>query len=79
MDLPLPKLILTDTVSLLLPISSHSLSEHNMNALSDLFPSLRALSQAIRTHEGQAVVKEYLGDEVALDVVGFWDGDRTYD
>lgn len=50
-----------------------------MNVLSDLFPSLRALSQAIRTHEGQAVVKEYLGDEVALDVVGFWDGDRTYD
>ena len=81
-DLSLPSPTSTDTVSLLSHtttfISSYSSSEHNTNILSDLFPSLRALSRAVRSHEGQVIVKEYLGDEVALGVVGFWNRDRTY-
>lgn len=81
-DLPLPNSSLADSISLLSHttafISLQPLLEHDTNVLSDLFPSMRALSQAICSHEGQATVREYLGDEVALGVVRFWDRDRRF-
>lgn len=82
-DLPLPRPSLADSVKLLSHTTasalSLTLSDHDTNILSDLFPSLRGLSQAVRDPEGQAVIRNYLGDEVALGIAGFWDGDWAYE
>lgn len=52
--------------------SSVALTQHDVNILSDLFPSLKGLSQAIRTPEGRSLLDEYLGTAKALSIVGFW-------
>lgn len=46
--------------------------QQNLNILSDLFPSLRALSAAVRTVEGCQFIAEYLGDHVASNIAAFW-------
>lgn len=55
-----------------------ALSEHDMNILSDLFPSMRVLSQAVRSQEGQAVIADYLEEEVTRGLVAFWQQDCRY-
>jgi hypothetical protein len=52
---------------------SQSLSQHDINVLSDLFPSLSALSSAIRMQEGRQLLSEYLGDGIASKIVEFWE------
>ncbi|EAW15246.1 uncharacterized protein ACLA_059090 [Aspergillus clavatus NRRL 1] len=68
-----------DTVSLLYHMrtpSSASLSEQDANVLSDLFPSLNALSQSVRTSEGRFLLGEYLGQQ-ASEILEFWEADRV--
>lgn len=36
-----------------------------------LFPSLRSLSQAVRTQEGMALLEAYFGPEVSSELAGF--------
>lgn len=48
------------------------LSEHDTNVLSDLFPSFRALSQALMTPEGRDTVREYFDEETARGIIEFW-------
>ncbi|OKL58383.1 hypothetical protein UA08_06071 [Talaromyces atroroseus] len=50
--------------------------QQNLNILSDLFPSLRALSAAIRTMEGRQLIADYLGSRVARNIVAFWSEER---
>lgn len=52
---------------------SQSLSPHDINVLSDLFPSLSALSSAVRTPEGRQVLADYLGDGTASNIIEFWE------
>lgn len=49
----------------------------NVNILSDLFPSLRALSAASRTVEGHKLISEYLGERVAKYIESFWKEERA--
>lgn len=46
--------------------------QQNVNILSDLFPTLRALSAASRTVEERRLIVEYLGDQLAKHIVSFW-------
>jgi hypothetical protein len=48
-------------------------SQHDINVLSDLFPSLRALSSAIRTEDGRKLLADYLRDSVGSAVIEFWE------
>lgn len=50
--------------------------QHHVSVLSDLFPSLRALSVAIRSKKGQLITADYVGDEVANHIVSFWEEDK---
>jgi hypothetical protein len=71
---------LTDTVSLLHHMrapSSPLLPEQDANVLSDLFPSLRSLSQAIRTQEGRFALDDYLGSQMGTDIARFWKEDHV--
>lgn len=84
MDLPpLPSPSVADSLSLLsCTISSAptlALSEHGTNILSDLFPSMRVLSHAVRSQDGQAVIADYLGEEVTQGLVAFWQQDCRYE
>lgn len=68
-DIPSVTRSLADTVSLLHYMrtpSSPSLSEQDANVLSDLFPSLNTLSQAVRTSEGRFLLEEYLGQQAEV-------------
>ncbi|KAN0084753.1 P-loop containing nucleoside triphosphate hydrolase protein [Elaphomyces granulatus] len=49
------------------------LSEHDVNMLSDLFPSLSALSRAVRTQEGCKLLRDYLDEETVKKIVNFWE------
>ena len=73
---------LTDTVSLLHHMrapSSPSLPEEDANVLSDLWPSLKSLSQAIRTQQGRLMLEEYLGSQLGTDIAQFWKEDHVYE
>ncbi|XHG03377.1 hypothetical protein AWENTII_006686 [Aspergillus wentii] len=78
-ELPSLNPTLSDSVSLLSQTTkfggSRGLSEHDTNVLSDLFPSLGAMSQAVRTQEGRAVLQDYFGDRIMGEIVGFWEDD----
>ncbi|KAH8692110.1 hypothetical protein BGW36DRAFT_41965 [Talaromyces proteolyticus] len=52
--------------------SSQLHQRHNLNVLSDLFPTLRELSRATRTLEGRQLIIEYLGEEVEESIQAFW-------
>lgn len=56
--------------------SYHLLSETESNILSDLFPSLPALSRAVRTREGRALVMDHFDTETARRILEFWEGDQ---
>ena len=84
MDLPPPPApTVADSVSLLsyttAPAPVLALSEHDTNILSDLFPSMRALNQAVCSQEGQVVIADYLGEEVTRGLVAFWQQDCRYE
>ncbi|PKX91078.1 uncharacterized protein P174DRAFT_284153 [Aspergillus novofumigatus IBT 16806] len=73
---------LTDTVSLLHHMRapfSPSLPEEDANVLSDLFPSLKSLSQDIRTRQGRFALDEYLGVQLGTDIAQFWTEDYVYE
>ncbi|KAK9589264.1 hypothetical protein V6Z93_006640 [Aspergillus fumigatus] len=73
---------LTDTVALLHRMRAPSfapLLEQDANVLSDLFPSMKSLSQAIRTQEGSFALDEYLGSQLAMDITQFWKEDHVYE
>jgi hypothetical protein len=73
---------LTDTVSLLHRMrapSSLSLPEQDANVLSVLFPSLKSLSQAVRTQKGRFALDEHLGSQLAMDIAQFWKEDHVYE
>jgi hypothetical protein len=55
----------------------HLLSEHNINVLSDLFPTLSALSKACRTDAGRALLRNYVGEETARRIVDFWNREEV--
>ncbi|KAE8350147.1 hypothetical protein BDV28DRAFT_139720 [Aspergillus coremiiformis] len=55
------------------------LAEHDTNILSDLFETLRSLSQAVRTLEGWEVLVDYLGEVRAREVAKFWNHDAAYE
>ncbi|KAF7128685.1 hypothetical protein CNMCM5793_003536 [Aspergillus hiratsukae] len=57
--------------------SSPSLPEQDANVLSDLFPSLKSLSQAVRTQEGRFELDDYLGTQVGTDIARFWKEDHV--
>lgn len=79
-EIPLQKPSLTDSMTLLSHVTSaHSsvLSDQERNILSDLFPSLRSLSQAARALEGWEVLVDYLGEMRTREIAEFWDHDRV--
>ncbi|KAB8070143.1 hypothetical protein BDV29DRAFT_181440 [Aspergillus leporis] len=79
-DMPVQTPSLTESMALLTHVTSTSpsvLSGQERNILSDLFPSLRCLSQAVRTLEGWEVLIEYLGKDRAQEITEFWNGDTT--
>jgi hypothetical protein len=49
------------------------LSEHQVNRLNQLFPSIRALERGTSTADGQAQIRTYLDAMTARDVVDFWE------
>ncbi|QKX55204.1 uncharacterized protein TRUGW13939_02296 [Talaromyces rugulosus] len=48
-------------------------AKHNLNVLSDLFPSLRALSRAATTPDGRQLIVDYLGEDLADSIQAFWE------
>ncbi|KAL5336859.1 hypothetical protein BJX70DRAFT_261863 [Aspergillus crustosus] len=77
-DMPINGPSLSDTVALLAPTTSdypNSLCQQTTNVLSDLFPSFRALSQKTRTREGQELLVDNLGEDMAGNIVKFWNED----
>lgn len=53
------------------------LSDREINILSDLFPSLRSLSQAVRSPEGWKFLVDYLGEVRTREIADFWDHDKV--
>ncbi|KAF5864234.1 hypothetical protein ETB97_008231 [Aspergillus alliaceus] len=79
-DIPVKSPSFTDSLALLSHVTSESpdiLSEQETNILSDLFPSLRSLSQAMRTLEGWGILVDYLGEARAKEIAGFWGHDTV--
>lgn len=80
---PLPSPSVADSLSLLSCTTASApaltLSQHDTNILSDLFPSMRALNQAVCSQEGQVVIADYLGEEVTRGLVAFWQQDCRYE
>ncbi|KAL4861335.1 hypothetical protein BDV12DRAFT_180427 [Aspergillus spectabilis] len=77
-DIPVASPSLGDSVALLAHATSEypsTLCERNTNILSDLFPSLKRLSEATRTREGQELLIDYLGEDTAQRIVKFWQED----
>lgn len=52
--------------------------QQNLNILSDLFPSVQALSAAVRTTEGRLLIADYLGTHVAGKLISFWNEEAIY-
>lgn len=52
----------------------HLLSAEESNILTDLFPSWRELSRAVRSDEGRELLREYLELETVRRIVEFWEG-----
>ncbi|KAL1993237.1 hypothetical protein VTN49DRAFT_3186 [Thermomyces lanuginosus] len=48
------------------------LSQHDVNVVSDLFPTFRDLSSAVRRGEGRRLLADYLGEPGARSIVEFW-------
>ncbi|KAE8421925.1 hypothetical protein BDV36DRAFT_18553 [Aspergillus pseudocaelatus] len=79
-DIHLQTPSLTDSMALLSHVTSahpNVLSDQERNILSDLFPSLRSLSQAVRSREGWNVLVDYLGEVRTREIADFWDHDRV--
>ncbi|PTU23965.1 hypothetical protein P175DRAFT_0527419 [Aspergillus ochraceoroseus IBT 24754] len=78
-DIPATLPSLGDSIALLAHVTSHShpLSGQNVNILSDLYPSFRALSRAVRTEEGRKTLVDYLGEEEATKIIKFWQEDMS--
>ena len=79
-EIPLQAPSLTESMALLSHVTSaHSnmLSDQETNIVSDLFPSLRGLSQAARTLEGWEVLVDYLGEARTREIAEFWYHDRA--
>lgn len=77
--IPPPAASATDCLSLLSHIPlRRSLSLYEKDILSDLFPSLKTLGLAARTHQGQALLGDYLGEERAQELIQFWTRDTSY-
>ncbi|KAK6814180.1 hypothetical protein RU639_010047 [Aspergillus parasiticus] len=71
---------LKDSMTLLSHVTSAQpsvLSDQERNILSDLFPSLRRLSQSARASEGWKVLVDYLGEMRTREIAEFWDHDRV--
>ncbi|KAL4925514.1 uncharacterized protein BDV17DRAFT_184058 [Aspergillus undulatus] len=81
-DIPVAGPTLGDSVALLAHTTSdypRSMDEQTHNVLSDLFPSFRKLSAATRIQEGQRLLVEYLGQDIAEKIVKFWQEDVLRD
>ncbi|KAH8429802.1 uncharacterized protein LDX57_007474 [Aspergillus melleus] len=81
-DIPVQDSSVADSINLLAHAHSDdavNLSEHDINILSDLFPSLKAVGQAVRTPEGQEILYDYLGERKARGITKFWENDRVYE
>lgn len=77
-DIPAQDPSTADSINLLSHTSSGDagfLLEHDRNVLSDLFPSLKVMSQALQTQDGRDVLCDYLGEEKARGIVNFWAND----
>ncbi|KAE8149699.1 hypothetical protein BDV25DRAFT_123457 [Aspergillus avenaceus] len=77
-DIPQQNPTLSESITVLSHATAGSpnvLCEQDTNILSDLFPSMRTLSQATRTIEGREVLVDYLGEKKAEPIIGFWGDD----
>jgi hypothetical protein len=77
-DIPVTSSALGESLALLAQATSeypNALCEQATNILSDLFPSFTALSEATRTTEGQKVIGDYFGGDMAEKIVRFWQED----
>ncbi len=76
-DIPMGSPSPADSVALLAQATSDcsTLCEQASNILSDLFPSLRKLSEATHAQEGQNLIEDYLGESTANIVIKFWQKD----
>src|SRR5262245_61322999 len=75
-SLPMPTLLLSHAA---VAAPYCCLTEHNTNVLSDLFPSLCALSIAVKTNNGKDILAEYFDNETVRRIIGFWDKDMIHD
>lgn len=48
------------------------LSEHDVNVVSDIFPSLKDFEKATRTQQGKAKLYDFLDRATAEDIIDFW-------
>lgn len=77
-DIPAQGSSTADSINLLSHTSSGGASflpEQDRNVLSDLFPSLKVMSQDLQTQDGRDMLRDYLGEEKAKGIVNFWAND----
>lgn len=74
-DLPELRPALCDSISLLARTTKFG-SERDIGILSEMTPSLAVISRDIRTERGRELLYDYLGDELAKDIIRYWEEDE---
>lgn len=77
--LPVLRPELSDAVALLArTIRSRyfKFTEEDINFLVELFPSLTAMSRAVRTQDGRQMLRDYFGDALGTEMIRYWEEDE---
>lgn len=51
-------------------------TEEDINFLVELFPSLTAMSQAVRTQDGRQMLRDYFGGALGTEMIRYWEEDE---
>lgn len=74
-DLPELRPALYDSIGLLAR-TVKSVSERDINILSEMTPSLAVISREVRTESGRELLRDYFGDTLAKEIIGYWGEDK---
>jgi hypothetical protein len=77
--LPVLRPELSDAVALLArTIRSRyfKFTEEDINFLVELFPSLMAMSRAVRTQDGRQMLRDFFGDALGTEMIRYWEEDE---
>ncbi|RMJ25586.1 hypothetical protein PHISP_03555 [Aspergillus sp. HF37] len=77
--LPVLRPGLSDAVALLARTTRSryfKFTEADISALGELFPSLRAMSRAVRTEGWRQMLRAYFGDALGTEMIRYWEEDE---